>query len=63
MGAPRATERWYELAVGKRGVIQVRASSANEARQRAQAELEELGIVPGRLDRRASWLRLVRNTN
>jgi len=55
-------KRWYELAVGERGMIQVLASSPAEARKRAQAELEELGVVPGRPDRHASWLRLVRNT-
>jgi len=35
----------------------VLASSPTEARDRAQAELENLGVLPGRADRHESWQR------
>ena len=34
-----------------------------EARDRAQAELENLGVLPGRADRHESWQRFARETS
>jgi len=51
---PDDAKRWYEFAVGKRGTIQVLAASPAQARERAQAELEDLDVLPGRPDRHQS---------
>jgi len=51
---PDDAKRWYEFAVGERGTIQVLAASPAQARERAQAELEDLGVLPGRPDRHQS---------
>jgi hypothetical protein len=61
--AGNAARQWYEFAVGERGFIQVLASSPTEARDRAQAELENLGVLPGRADRHESWQRFARETS
>jgi len=61
--APNTTKRWYEFAVGEHGFIQVLAASPTKACERAQAELEDLGVLPGRPDRHESWRRLVRETS
>jgi hypothetical protein len=63
MPAEDGANRWYEFAVGERGFIQVLASSPTEARDRAQAELENLGVLPGRADRHESWQRFARETS
>ena len=63
MPRPDDSKRWYEFAVGKRGSLQILATSPAQARKRAQAELEDLGVLPGRPDRRESWQRLVRATS
>ena len=60
---PDDAKRWYEFAVGGRGFIQVLASSPTQARDRAQAELENLGVLPGRADRHESWQRFARETS
>ena len=60
---PDDAKRWYEFAIGERETIQVLAASPAQARERAQAELEDLGVLPGRPGRHESWRRLVRETS
>lgn len=57
-----AMSSWYEVPIGERGeggFVQVLADSPEHARQRAQEQLDDVGITPANPDLHAAWRRMV----